>query len=79
MAPSLGKPVLVLRETTERPEACEAGGAMLVGTSAERIFVEAERLLTDEDAYRRMASVRSPFGDGHAGERIVQVLADAVA
>lgn len=77
-APSLGKPVLVLRETTERPEACEAGGAMLVGTSAERIFGEAERLLTDAAAYRAMASVRNPFGDGHAGERIVQVLAEAV-
>jgi UDP-N-acetylglucosamine 2-epimerase (non-hydrolysing) len=78
-APSLGKPVLVLRETTERPEACEAGGAMLVGTSAERIFAEAERLLTNEAAYQAMASVRNPFGDGHAGEHIVQVLADALA
>jgi UDP-N-acetylglucosamine 2-epimerase (non-hydrolysing) len=68
----------VLRETTERPEACEAGGAMLVGTSAERIFAEAERLLTDEAAYGRMASVRNPFGDGHAGERIVRVLAEGL-
>jgi UDP-N-acetylglucosamine 2-epimerase (non-hydrolysing) len=78
-APSLGKPVLVLRETTERPEACEAGAAMLVGTDAERIFVEAARLLTDAEAYARMATVKSPFGDGHAGERIVKVLADALA
>jgi UDP-N-acetylglucosamine 2-epimerase (non-hydrolysing) len=77
-APSLGKPVLVLRDTTERPEACEAGGAMLVGTDAERIYVEAERLLTDEAAYARMASVRNPFGDGRAAERIVGVLADAL-
>jgi UDP-N-acetylglucosamine 2-epimerase (non-hydrolysing) len=78
-APSLGKPVLVLRETTERPEACESGCAMLVGTDAERIFAEAERLLTDEDSYRRMARANNPFGDGKAGERIVGVLADALA
>jgi UDP-N-acetylglucosamine 2-epimerase (non-hydrolysing) len=78
-APSLHKPVLVLRDTTERPEACEAGGAMLVGTDTERIYAEAERLLTDAEAYGRMASVRNPFGDGHAGERIVKVLADALA
>lgn len=78
-APSLGKPVLVLRETTERPEACEAGCAMLVGTDAERIYAEAERLLTDEEHYRQMAQAKNPFGDGTAGARIVQVLADALA
>lgn len=78
-APSLGKPVLVLRETTERPEACESGCAMLVGTDAERIFGEASRLLTDEAWYRQMAQARNPFGDGHAGETIVEVLADALA
>jgi UDP-N-acetylglucosamine 2-epimerase (non-hydrolysing) len=78
-APSLGKPVLVLRETTERPEACEAGCAMLVGTDAERIYAEAERLLTDDVRYREMAQAKNPFGDGKAGERIVQVLADALA
>lgn len=77
-APSLGKPVLVLRETTERPEACEAGCAMLVGTDAERIYREAERLLTDEVAYRAMAQAKNPFGDGQAAERIVQVLGDAL-
>ncbi len=77
-APSLGKPVLVLRETTERPEACEAGCAMLVGTNADRIFTEVERLLTDEAAYRQMAQAKNPFGDGRAGERIVKVLGDAL-
>ena len=64
---------------TERPEACEAGCAMLVGTDAERIYAEAERLLTDEAHYRKMAQAKNPFGDGKAGERIVQVLADALA
>jgi UDP-N-acetylglucosamine 2-epimerase (non-hydrolysing) len=78
-APSLGKPVLVLRQTTERPEACEAGAAMLVGTDGERIFAEAERLLTDDAAYQRMATVANPFGDGYAGERIVEAIADTLA
>lgn len=78
-APSLGKPVLVLRETTERPEACEAGCAKLVGTDSDRVFDEVSRLLVDGDAYREMAQARNPFGDGRAGERIVKVLADALA
>ncbi|MCX4243115.1 non-hydrolyzing UDP-N-acetylglucosamine 2-epimerase [Paraliomyxa miuraensis] len=78
-APALGKPVLVLRETTERPEACEAGCAMLVGTNADRIFDEASRLLSDEAWYGQMARAKNPFGDGHAAERIVSVLADALA
>lgn len=77
-APSLDKPVLVLRETTERPEACEAGGAKLVGTDPDRIFAEASRLLTDEAWYEQMARAENPFGDGRAAERIVQVLADAL-
>ncbi|HAF70130.1 TPA: UDP-N-acetylglucosamine 2-epimerase (non-hydrolyzing) [Candidatus Acetothermia bacterium] len=73
-APVLGKPVLVLRTKTERPEAVEAGVARLIGTSRERIVSEVERLLCDEDAYRGMAKAGSLFGDGHAAERIVRVL-----
>nr|WP_238937349.1 UDP-N-acetylglucosamine 2-epimerase (non-hydrolyzing) [Streptomyces clavuligerus] len=74
-APSLGKPVLVLRTTTERPEAVEAGAARLVGTDPGTILAEAVRLLDDQDAYRRMARVANPFGDGHAAGRIVARLA----
>jgi len=73
-APSLGKPVLVLRDATERPEAVEAGCARIVGTDAARIVAEARRLLEDESAYERMARVANPFGDGHASGRIVQLL-----
>ena len=73
-APVLGKPVLVLREKTERPEVIDAGVAKLVGTDEERIVTEAERLLHDVDAYQAMAKVGSLFGDGHAAERIVQTL-----
>ena len=73
-APSLGKPVLVMREKTERPEAIEAGVAKLVGTESERIFRETQRLLTDETEYERMAHAANPFGDGKAAQRIVQVL-----
>jgi len=78
-APSLGKPVLVLREVTERPEAVEAGCARLVGTDAGRIVSEARRLLEYRDAYDRMARVANPFGDGHASERIVELLCSAGA
>jgi UDP-N-acetylglucosamine 2-epimerase (non-hydrolysing) len=70
-APSLGKPVLVLRETTERPEAIAAGTARLVGTASDRIVAEAMRLLTDKAAYEAMAHVRNPYGDGRAATRIV--------
>jgi len=73
-APSLGRPVLVLRDVTERPEAVEAGCARIVGTNESRIVREARRLLEDETAYRRMAHVANPFGDGHASERIVDAL-----
>ena len=73
-APSLGKPVLVLRETTERVEAIEAGTAQLVGTNVDRIVGAAERLLRDRQAYERMTKVRNPYGDGHASERIVAIL-----
>ncbi len=72
-APSLGKPVLVMRAETERPEAVEAGTARLVGPYAERIVTETERLLHDSDAYKEMAQAVSPYGDGRAAQRIVQI------
>lgn len=75
-APSLGKPVLVLRETTERPEAIAAGTSKLIGTRAERILAEASVLLSDRQAYEQMAMATNPFGDGHAAERIVQIVMD---
>ena len=68
--PSLGRPVLVLREKTERPEAVKAGTVRLVGTNEERIVAEAERLLEDRAAYEAMARVHNPYGDGQACERI---------
>lgn len=75
-APSLGKPVLVLRETTERPEAVEAGTAKLIGTKATEIAAAATELLTNEQAYQTMATAINPFGDGKASERIVQIVRD---
>jgi UDP-N-acetylglucosamine 2-epimerase len=77
-APSLGKPVLVLRDTTERPEGVAAGTAKLVGTSQRRIVEEAERLLHDRAAYQAMARAHSPYGDGRASERIALVLRGAL-
>ncbi|MEH2454826.1 non-hydrolyzing UDP-N-acetylglucosamine 2-epimerase [Nostoc sp.] len=73
-APSLGKPVLVLRDTTERPEAVAAGTAKLVGTMSQNIFAAAAQLLSDPDAYEAMANAINPFGDGHAAERILQIV-----
>jgi UDP-N-acetylglucosamine 2-epimerase (non-hydrolysing) len=73
-APSLGKPVLVMRDTTERPEAVTAGTVKLIGTNAEDIYQEASTLLLDESAYRAMAAAVNPYGDGKAVERIVSVL-----
>ena len=73
-APSLGKPVLVMREKTERPEAIEAGTAKLIGTDCERIFTETQQLLDDQVEYEKMSMATNPFGDGNAAERIVQVL-----
>lgn len=73
-APELGKPVLVTRDTTERPEAIAAGTARLVGTDTERIIAAAELLLNDPDEYARMSRAHNPFGDGHASERIVNAL-----
>ena len=78
-APALGKPVLVLREETERPEAVDAGVVELVGSSPERIIAGAQRLLDDEAAYRAMARHVSPYGDGRSAGRIVTVLRDQVA
>ena len=73
-APALGKPVLVLRDTTERPEALTAGTVKLVGTNREKVYCAAKILLTDAAAYRQMAEAQSPYGDGHAAERIVKAL-----
>jgi UDP-N-acetylglucosamine 2-epimerase (non-hydrolysing) len=73
-APSLGKPVLVLREKTERPEAVKAGTVKLVGTDEKVIFEETNRLLTDRQEYEKMSQAVNPYGDGHASERIVSVL-----
>jgi UDP-N-acetylglucosamine 2-epimerase (non-hydrolysing) len=73
-APSLGKPVLVLRETTERPEAIAAGTAQLIGTNPEQVVTAATQLLSDPDAYERMATAVNPFGDGHAAERILTLV-----
>jgi UDP-N-acetylglucosamine 2-epimerase (non-hydrolysing) len=73
-APSLGKPVLVLRDRTERPEAVAAGTVKLVGTDPDRIVAEAARLLDDEPEYRRMSRIHNPYGDGHASERIVAAI-----
>jgi len=73
-APSLGKPVLVLRRVTERPEAVEAGTVRVVGTDEHRIFSETSTLLDDSTEYHRMAAAVNPYGDGHASERIVQIL-----
>lgn len=74
-APSLGKPVLVMREKTERPEAVEAGTVKLVGTDEERIVAEAMRLLDDTAEYTRMTRVHNPYGDGQASRRIGKILA----
>jgi UDP-N-acetylglucosamine 2-epimerase (non-hydrolysing) len=73
-APSLGKPVLVLRESTERPEAAAAGAAIMVGTDYERIVNAVSNLLDNQDAYNAMSQVINPFGDGHAAERILDAL-----
>jgi UDP-N-acetylglucosamine 2-epimerase (non-hydrolysing) len=75
-APGLGKPVLVLRETTERPEAVQAGTAKLIGTHPDTMTQAALALLTDPAAYATMAQAVNPFGDGHASERIVQIVSD---
>ncbi len=74
-APALGKPVLVMRETTERPEGVEAGTARLVGTDSSKILAETARLLDDSQAYAAMARAHNPYGDGKSAQRIVELLA----
>jgi UDP-N-acetylglucosamine 2-epimerase (non-hydrolysing) len=78
-APSLSKPALVLRTTTERPEAVEAGAARLIGTDPDAIVSAAEELLDDQATYRRMAGARNPFGDGKAADRVLAQLAEDFA
>ena len=73
-APSLGKPVLVLRDTTERPEGIDAGTLKLVGTDENIIYEETKKLLTDEKQYEKMSKASNPYGDGHASERIVDAI-----
>ncbi|MGX9133143.1 non-hydrolyzing UDP-N-acetylglucosamine 2-epimerase [Rummeliibacillus sp. JY-2-4R] len=73
-APSLGKPVLVLRDTTERPEGIEAGTLKLAGTNEDTIYKLAKELIIDKSAYKKMAQASNPYGDGHASERIVESL-----
>lgn len=75
-APTMRKPVLVMRDTTERPEAVEAGAVKLVGTNSARIVAESARLLDDAAEYARMSGIRNPYGDGHAAERIATVVAE---
>ena len=75
-APSLGKPVLVLRDTTERPEGISAGTLKLVGTDEDVIYKETKRLLTDSKEYERMSKASNPYGDGHASERIVDAIVE---
>ena len=73
-APSLGKPVLVLRETTERPEAVAAGTVRLVGTDPDAIVARATELLSDGAIYRKMSQAHNPYGDGQAAERVIRIL-----
>ena len=73
-APGLGKPVLVMRDTTERPEAIEAGTVKLVGTDAELITTEVQHLLDDDELYKKMCRAHNPYGDGRASQRIVEFL-----
>jgi UDP-N-acetylglucosamine 2-epimerase len=73
-APTLGLPVVVMRDETERPEIVEAGGAVLAGAHRDRIVAEVERILRNPRVYERMARVRNPFGDGHAARRIVRII-----
>ena len=73
-APSLGKPVLVMRETTERPEAVDAGTVRLVGTDKDLIVDQVSNLITDEAAYLSMAQAVNPYGDGRASQRVVAAI-----
>ena len=75
-APALGKPVLVMRDTTERPEGVEAGTLKLTGTGMENIYRECKKLLTDRAIYREMSEARNPYGDGTASIKIGKILED---
>ena len=76
-APSLGKPVLVMRDTTERPEGIKAGTLKLVGTNEETIYLAFKELLENPEEYRKMSHASNPYGDGHACERIADILEKA--
>ena len=73
-APSMDKPVLVLRDETERKEGLEAGTLLLVGTDREKIVTWAKKLLDDKDLYNKMAQAQNPYGDGRASQRIVDII-----
>ena len=75
-APTLGKPVLLTRDATERPEAVAAGNVMIVGTDPANIIYSIRMLLTNDDVYKGMSQFSSPFGDGHAADTIAAVLAE---
>lgn len=77
-APSLGVPVLVLRDTTERPEGVAAGTLKLIGTQEARVYIETKRLLDDHAAYQKMAHAENPYGDGQTSQRIVEILAETL-
>jgi len=75
-APSLGKPVLVMRDTTERPEAVEVGTVILVGTDTNKIIKETQELLDDSKKYESMSSLHNPYGDGQACQRIIEFISN---
>jgi UDP-N-acetylglucosamine 2-epimerase (non-hydrolysing) len=75
-APSLGKPVLVMRDTTERPEAVEAGTVKLVGSDQDNIIKEVQKLLNDNSEYQKMSKAHNPYGDGNTSEKILNILKD---
>jgi len=77
-APSLGKPVLVMRDTTERPEALEAGTVKLVGTDTSKIIKEAQKLINNSIEYNKMSKSHNPYGDGKACEKIVKFLKESL-
>ena len=75
-APALGKPVLVLRDTTERPEGVEAGTLKLVGTDTDTVYTEIKRLLIDNSAYKSMSGAKNPYGDGTSSEQITKIITE---
>ena len=75
-APSLGKPVLVMRGTTERPEAVEAGTVKLIGSDQDNIIKEVQKLLNDNSEYQKMSKAHNPYGKGNASEKILNILKD---